>query len=548
MKAQNIINNICLEGCSPKQILNINSIAFNDISNIKIFDQCGNPYDMSKLEYSYSMDNVCWSCYMGYEDFINVTDDLLQDFYLRLKVAGQITKIEIDNEEWNDYSTQIDSEFNLTNVSQSSNLYNPYINLDCAITLYQNLTESISNMIGIGCYYFKLSPNTKSRDLTFKEYALMDVSAVKQIKLIINDNQMPSSKPEFNDFGLDWQSDWEVEVSKATFATAFGNKIQPMEGDLVYIPMMKRMWMVNGAWEEKKDAFMWNATTFKLSLVKYQEKASVDLGDTEALVNSFVKNKYDDLFGDEENIGSGFNEANADEPYMGKLYQIYECDSVRKSVNVPNLENKETSTYYKGTLISDMEYKFILPKQNNIEIEYQYPFCGENATISFVINTTPNIYSSNLIKIGNLTFSIKQTNHNTTLCLENIGAKMTLLNNVTFFVWFRWDKVLNVCDMGAAQYKYNQQIPLYKLQPAHYWYDIDNPYQKKVLRYNIELNVQNKSVVNLYSFYGTITNIKIFDIYVDDISEVLQMYPTHSHLLINDTARKLVTPINGSNL
>ena len=82
------------------------------------------------------------------------------------------------------------------------------------------------------------------------------------------------------------------------FATAFGITAQPMEGDLIYIPMMKRMWMVNEAYEEKNGSLMWNNTTFKLALVKYQEKGSVDLGDFDSTIDSLVKTKYEDLFGD----------------------------------------------------------------------------------------------------------------------------------------------------------------------------------------------------------------------------------------------------------
>ena len=40
--------------------------------------------------------------------------------------------------------------------------------------------------------------------------------------------------------------------------------------------------------------------------------------------------------------------------------------------------------------------------------------------------------------------------------------------------------------------------------------------------------------------HGYITNFKIFDVYNDNLSELLQMYPTHQHLMINDTARKIV--------
>ena len=54
------------------------------------------------------------------------------------------------------------------------------------------------------------------------------------------------------------------------------------------------------------------------------------------------------------------------------------------------------------------------------------------------------------------------------------------------------------------------------------------------------MTVENNSDIILESFYGNITNIKVYDIYVDSVSEILQMYPTNSHLLVNDTARKIV--------
>ena len=148
---------------------------------------------------------------------------------------------------------------------------------------------------------------------------------IKQLKIIIADNQMPSSKPEFNDWGIDFQTDWETEITKGSFATAFGPTAQPMEGDLIYIPMMKRMWMVNEAYEEKKDAFMWIATTFKLALVKYQEKDSVILGDAQSFVDSVVKNKYEDLFGEDSQSTLDSGEASTSAPLYAanRLYPIF---------------------------------------------------------------------------------------------------------------------------------------------------------------------------------------------------------------------------------
>ena len=167
----------------------------------------------------------------------------------------------------------------------------------------------------------------------------MDVSDVKHIKLIINDNQMPSSKPEFNEFGLDWQNDWEVEISKVGFATAFGNKIQPTEGDLVYIPMMKRMWEVNSAYDEKNEGLMWRSTTWKLALVKYTESTNVDPSEYDNIIDSWVQH-YEDVFGEIEK--------NEQEPDLIAAFRNKKKEDLKpqvsESVKVNNVDSKAKET------------------------------------------------------------------------------------------------------------------------------------------------------------------------------------------------------------
>ena len=532
--------NLC-GGCMPTQIVNLN-FAFNNLNNLKVYDECNNQYDLSKLQFSYSIDNVCWSCWMSYNDLLTNTINLNNDFYLRFKVQGNISKIEIDDQPYYNYSTQLDSAFSFSYCETNANIYNPYSNMDGAIGLYQNLSNTVACITGIPIYYFKLSPNVGSKDITFKEYALMDVESVKQIKLIINDNQMPSSKPEFSDFGLDWQTDWETEIPKGLFATAFGPTAQPTEGDLIYIPMMKRMWMVNEAYEEKRDSFMWIATTFKVSLVKYQEKDSVDLKDTEAMVNSFVKNKYEDLFGeDEDTMGSGEEFTDSPQYAANNLYPVYESDAQRKYVSCQGIDILDESTYYKGTVISDKIYKF-----DNMSLDrkiiYQRPFCGEDATISFIISGK-NVfydYSGDLFTIGRLKIKIEQNKSKTILSInKSEKIQLVLDNNETYFVFIRWSKSLKIVEMSAAQYQWNHSIPLYKLQSGHYYYDIDNLITS-VDKYSLEYNIETKQDIMLTGFYGKITNIKIYDKYIDNISELLMMYPTNNDLLINDTSRNIV--------
>lgn len=531
-----------LGSCNPTQIININE-PINELNNFTVYNDCNEAYDNGNLLFAYSLDSICWSCYMSYDELLQNTIDLDGDFYIRFKINNVVGSIYNDDEQITDYSSQLDSDFQLTGCeTENPNVFNPYANLDNAVNLQTQLTETVSCLFGIPIYYFKLKPDAGSKDITFKEYALMNVDQVKQIKLLITDGQMPSSKPEFADFGLEFQTDWETEISKASFATAFGNTAQPMEGDFIYIPMMKRMWQVSGAYEEKNGSLMWNATTFRVMLIKYQDKGSVDLQDTESLVNTLVKNKYEDLFGDDNNSTYDSETSNLEAPLAAQnaLYPVFESDALRKYVTCDTVDFESQSTYFKGTLISDSRYIFL---RNDIEskIIYQKKYCGSSAAISFIIQ--PLIcafFKGTIAKVGNCEIILHQEGTEckiyTNIYPDNY---IELQAGSGYFIVIRWDMNMNLYDISAYLYTYNQNIPVYKLNSAHYYFDIDNPVAQYSLKYNIELNDEEGHDVYLSNFFGNITNFKVFDIYNDNVSELLQMYPTHQHLMINDTARRL---------
>ena len=101
--------------------------------------------------------------------------------------------------------------------------------MECALSLQQKLAETVACLFGIPCYYFKVDGVKSSEGITFKEYCLKSVTSVKQIKLMVKDGTMPSSNREFADFGLDFNTDWETEITKVMFPNAFGNDVQPTE-------------------------------------------------------------------------------------------------------------------------------------------------------------------------------------------------------------------------------------------------------------------------------------------------------------------------------
>ena len=256
-----------------------------------------------------------------------------------------------------------------------------------------------------------------------------------------------------------------------------------------------------------------------------------------------MKNKYDDLFGDDDNqtYDSGTDATDAPKYAANSLYPVFESDATRKYISCDTVDIRSENIYYKGTLIADSKYEFINNANIISQIVYQKPYCGEEGSISFIINPMVAAFSGTLLSLGNISINIEQDISDCTLSV-NIDERLTLhlAANSTFFVILRWSKCMNTCDFSAYKYVYNTNIPRYKLNSAHYWFDMDNTIDESVISYNDEFIIYDKSELILHNFNGWITNIKLFDVYNDDLSELLQMYPTHQHLMINDTARPVV--------
>lgn len=530
---------IQLNGCAPAQVVNF-STAVNDFSLLEISSTSG-IIDNENLEWSYSVDGTTWSCWMSYANAMTNLFDIDTDYFVRAKVNDNIDTITYEGEPI-DFSASLAKCFDFDNVIQNQNQYNPYANMEYAMGLYQQLTETVNSIVGIPIYYIKLAPNQGSKDITFKEYTLMNVEDIKQIKLIVQDGQMPSSRPEFSEWGFDFSTDWETEISKTMFASAFGNDKIPMEGDLVYIPMMKRMWMVNGSYEEKNEGLMWKATTFKVALVKYQEKGSVDLGDTEDFINTLVANKYEDLFGNDENRQSGQETVSCPEFAAEPLYPVFESDAVRKYVSMSDgytdLNSRLISApkYNRGTVVSENMYDWT-NAINESFIIYQNKFCGTDGTLSFIATFGDNECKGEIFKIANILVNVSMNNKAVKISVFN-SQPLILQPNKTYFIYIRWSKAMNILELSAIEYTH-ADLPLYSLQNYHFKFDT-NKTTTVINKYDTELEQYEKKDVISYSFDGKITNIKVYDKYIDNVTELLQMYPTNQNLLINDTARKFV--------
>ena len=277
-------------------------------------------------------------------------------------------------------------------------------------------------------------------------------------------------------------------------------------------------------------------------LVKYEDRGSVDLGDAQSFVDSLVQSKYEDLFGSDENRMSGSETVSSPFNAADPVLRVYESDAVRKYVKMSNGYDQINSKlvyspkYNKGVLISENMYDWTELTDESY-IAYQSQFCGNDATISFIITIGNNYCTGELLTIGKVNINIDITPNITKISVLNI-ASLEIESGNTYFITIKWSESMNILEISAAKY-FHLDLPIYKLQPYHYAFDIDN-IKNVVSKYDIELKQDEHKDVIMFSFDGKITNIKVYNKYIDDISELLQMLPTNQHLIINDVCRKFV--------
>lgn len=524
--------------CNIKRLLTITvPIKFREVhvwnNNIDISASC---------MYSWSTDRVCWTNFVSWPDYLRIAKNIESDFWLRIMLFGDFSDISLENEKIDCYTVCLWEENpyvqDLCAQAQAIDLYG---NLDCALYMQQQLSDYICCMIGIPCYYFRVLPDHDSKDLTFKEYVLHEVSDVKLIKLVVEDGQMPSSRPQMTDFDFDWDTDWEVEVGKSMFAGAFGNEAFPKQRDFIYIPMMKRMWEVNSAYDEKQDGFMWRPVTWKLGLIKYNEKTNVDQGQFEEIIDNWIVNKYEDFHKNElieQERESGTAETQSPQFASTNLYNIFISDAVRKAVTESEKTHIIQRQYnQKALIVARNAYQF---KELNSVVTYQNSWCGDNGILSFIIETD-KAENKTLIHIGPGLEVKTEKLSDTTYKVSFLECSVELEMRKAWMVIIRWDRERFVLEMDAYEYKnrYNTPIP----KPEMFIFDFENPISS-VNAYNNDLSLDKESMTWISPAPYLLSNIKLYNTYMqqeDAIKEMCKYTTNNENCVICDLAR----PIEG---
>ena len=531
--------------CSIKRIIRLNdAITFKDLL---LFDLEGNNITTTSM-YSWSSDGVCWTNWATYDSYSNITKHLETDFYLRILIYGSFDRLVIDNCIYKDISISLDNtNIFLTNFCGSENLFQPYNNLDCALLLQQQLSDSVVCMFGIPIYYIRVTPQTSSADYTFKEYSLHNVDSIKQIKLMIPDGQMPSSNPKLTEFDFDWEIDWETELSKSQFAAAFGDTAFPKQRDLIYIPMMKRMWEVNSAYDEKNEGLMWRSTTWKLALVKYNEKTNVDHNIFEDIIDGWVEKTYEDTFGEIERneqerlVGA----APLSSPMFAatNLYNIFMEDAVRKQYTKDDVTILDKIYCHRSSIVARNIYKF---KNDNGCVTYQKGICGDCGTLMFILETPGTLngkVEKDILNFGRVEAHVT-FNDNNEFGFEFSGMKAKLDAFSTYMVIMKWNRGTFTTELNIYKLTHRNDIPVYKLRPEMYYFDFENPVYENVSDYNNDYIQDVETPCQIHPYPVLMSNIKYYNTVLDDkatLKECVKYTTTHESCIINDLARPVTS-------
>ena len=516
---------------------------------VNIFDENNKDVTATAL-FSWSTDTVCWTNFVTLEQYNKLAPNIETDYYLRILIISGFKTLALDGKVVDCYTICLYNENPYLKDLCLNQSIDFYANLDCALQMYTQLSDLVCCMVGIPCYYFRVLPDQNTADLTFKEYVLHNVVDMKFLKLVCQDGSMPSSKPQMTEFDFDWDTDWEVEMSKTAFAKAFGDTAFPKQRDIIWIPLMKRMWEVNAAYDEKAtvsndtidvadgdypigestltsdDLDFWN-------MYKEDKPEHQKIRDEQGLKYEETEKKI--AKEEEEQVReSGVIQMEAPLYQPENLYNLTITDAVREVVSNTELKSvKSHQLNHRAAIVTRDVYNFI---NEDSVIVYQHRYCSDSGTLAFIISPRDTNTAKTIFKAGN----IKVDMHGAVISFN--GMSQTLEPGYTYMVHCKWNRASFTTELNI--YPYICTAPAgtkpYYIKPDMYIFDFENATCLQTGAYNNDFISQHPVPVILSPAPHIITNIKMYDSVLelnDIVKESIKYATKDTRCVINDVAR-----------
>lgn len=184
-------------------------------------------------------------------------------------------------------------------VSEKEALFQPYA-VDSAIDISRNLSFNTNKLFGVDVVYFKTEPDRSSGDFIFKEWTLAKTTDRKCIKVVVPNNIFPDNKPNYTEYGVDFEVPFEIHIDHIYFQMMFGPNSQPRKRDYMFFPLTNRMYEIQGSYLFR--GFMMEPLYWKIQLTKYHPNVDMTMSiENKKFLDNIIMSS-DELFGKQAEI------------------------------------------------------------------------------------------------------------------------------------------------------------------------------------------------------------------------------------------------------
>lgn len=318
------------------------------------------------------------------------------------------------------------------------------------ISLQEKLNEYTNARNSWPVTYLLTDPDRKGIDHILHEQQIHNVIAMKDIKVIVPDNQFPTDNVMFSHLNFDLIQSFEVHILITHFKNLFGVEFRPSKRDVLYFCDLNQLWEVEQVFPQRG---LMNASFYhRVLLKKYNNNKSRQYANTSdgQSANIFIDNlaKHTSLdqlfFGDNQNdIKQNTKDNNPAIPNPSQQYTQNTMKTIRKTIDAK--VNIITDEIWNASLtVSDTQYELPIKSKGKKLIEY-YP---TDHTISIADNRAISMW----FKSGDYNPTYDYTLLSNYDYTNNTGYKLSLFNGSLSFTWNQ-----NTYNLPVAQHIQNDK-------------------------------------------------------------------------------------------
>lgn len=164
---------------------------------------------------------------------------------------------------------------NIENCSVSCNNYvqmNDKKLWESHIKLYAELNDFINQVNSWKVTYLLTDPDGKGIDHLLHEQQIHNVISMKDINVIVPNNQFPIDTLNFSGLDLDLIQSFEIHITKESFKNTFGVEFRPSKRDVVYLCDINQLWEVEQMFPKR--GFMNAEAYYRVLMKKYNDRKS----------------------------------------------------------------------------------------------------------------------------------------------------------------------------------------------------------------------------------------------------------------------------------